>query len=128
MSENAVPDVTQDGFSARVSHAGSTMALSLVGSADSFVVPALGATIGAVHLEAMRAAVTEVLVDLTALDFMNSSCLKTFISSLASSRELPAIGRYKLRMISDPKREWQRRSLAALVAFGGGVAEVEIRP
>ena len=97
--------------------------LKLSGTADADVLPALNSAIGAAHLQAAQGHLERVVVDLRALEFMNSSCFKVFVSWLSEVRQLAQP--YRVRVLSNPERHWQRRSLAALTAFASGLVEVE---
>jgi anti-anti-sigma factor len=69
----------------------------------------------------------EVVVDLTALEYMNSSSLKSLLSWIVRVRDLPEPERYKIRFLSNPELHWQQRSLHSLVSMCGDVIEVEER-
>lgn len=99
--------------------------LTLTGTADVTAEPGLGELLGRLHRESMRAAVRQVVVDLRALEFMNSSCFKCFITWIVAVRRLPADQHYKIRFLSNPDLHWQRRSLHAISYFGGELVSVD---
>jgi len=69
----------------------------------------------------------EVIVDLTQLEYMNSSSLKSLLSWIVRVRDLPEPQRHKIRLLSNPELHWQQRSLHSLVSMCGDVIEVEER-
>lgn len=97
----------------------------LTGSADTRVKPQLDSTFAKVHREAIRLHATEVAVDLRDLKFMNSSCLKAFVTWLANLQESQPKEQYVIRFISNPDAHWQKRSLAALSCFAISLIRIE---
>jgi hypothetical protein len=101
--------------SARLGDQGVTLAL--VGTADTRSMAALDALLRKLHEQARQSGVRSVVVDLRALEFMNSSCFKAFVTWVSSVQELDAASQYKIDFLSDVRRHWQRRSLGALACF-----------
>jgi len=97
----------------------------LSGTADTAVRTELDDYVQRLHAESLRLHVPAVVVDLRELEFMNSSCLKVFVSWLALLRELEPDAQYKLRIRSNPALLWQRRSLAALSCFAIDLVTIE---
>jgi anti-anti-sigma factor len=69
----------------------------------------------------------QVVVDITALEYMNSSSLKSLLTWIVKVRDLPEHERHKIRFLSNPELHWQQRSLHSLVSMCGDVLEVEER-
>ena len=99
--------------------------VSLSGHADVGAKGPLDGFVAEVDREASIGPVTEVVVDLRQLAFMNSSCLKTLVTWLNNVRQRPASGQYLIRFLQDRTAYWQERSLAALKAFAPAIVEVE---
>jgi hypothetical protein len=78
-----------------------------------------------VHAHAVEAAAKEVRVDLTSLEFCNSSGFKSFIHWIERIQQMPEPKRYKLRFISTKDRRWQRASLLALSCYGVNVVVID---
>ena len=74
--------------------------------------------VDAVHQHVLDAAAKEVRVDLTQLEFCNSSGFKSFIHWIERIQQAPEAKRYKLRFVSTKERRWQRASLLALSCYG----------
>lgn len=74
--------------------------------------------VDAVHDTVVKAGRQEVAVDMTDLEFCNSSGFKSFVYWVEKIRALPAAQRYRLLFHSNPARKWQRTSLLALSCFG----------
>jgi len=97
----------------------------LAGCADAETKSEFDVFIEKVQGEALRLAATKVTVDLRELEFMNSSCFKTFVSWLANIRELDPSTQYRIHFLSNPEHHWQRRSLAALSCFAVDLVAVD---
>ncbi|MCX4239326.1 STAS domain-containing protein [Paraliomyxa miuraensis] len=67
----------------------------------------------------------EVVVDLSELEYMNSSALKSLVTWIVRVRDLPESRRHKIRFLSNPELHWQQRSLHSLVSMWSDVIEVE---
>jgi hypothetical protein len=91
--------------------------LALRGTADLRVSDELAEILQRVHAEALEKRLKEVDVNLYELEFMNSSCFKSFVSWVTMLQELPEERRYRVRFLSNPSVLWQRRSLHALSCF-----------
>lgn len=74
--------------------------------------------VDAVHQHALDAGAKEVRVDLTQLEFCNSSGFKSFIHWIERIQQTAEPKRYKLRFVSTKDRRWQRASLLALSCYG----------
>jgi hypothetical protein len=96
----------------------------LWGTADLRVTDSVEAILNRVHQKALELAVAEVRVDLRELEFMNSSCFKSFVSWISEVSDLTA-GQYRIRFLSNPSILWQRRSLHALSCFAAELVTIE---
>lgn len=119
-------DVRIGDLHATASVIGEVLTVTLRGTADSQAEGALGELLGRVHAESQRARATEVAVDMRALEFMNSSCFKAFITWIVAVRRLSVDERYKITFLSSAALHWQKRSLHALHYFGGELVRVEV--
>jgi hypothetical protein len=112
-------------FAAAASHQGTRIALQLSGTADNAAMDPLDTVLTRVHAEARRLEVADAVIDLRGLEFMSSSCFKSFVTWIADIQELPPPAQYKLKFLSDPARHWQKRSLHALRCFAVELITVE---
>jgi hypothetical protein len=112
-----VAAVHGDDFAGAAQHEGSTINVLLKGTADYAALDALERLLTRTHSEASRLSVTEAIVDLRQLEFMNSSCFKSFVSWINDIQEMEQERQYKLRFVSNPKLHWQKRSLHSLRCF-----------
>ena len=119
-----VPDVDDPSFVADVSFTEGAV-LRLVGSADSSVTAPLGRLLSELHEELSAKKVREVVVDMTAVDFMSSACVKSFLIWIETLQELPPESRYRIRMRSNPAILWQKHGLQALSCFDTDLVKVE---
>lgn len=108
---------------ARASDGG--MTLALIGTADTSAESALNELLGRLHGELQKAGVRDVLVDLHELEFMNSSCFKSFITWIVAVRRLPEDQHYRIRFRPNNAMHWQKRSLHAICYFGGDLVSIE---
>ena len=122
----ALADIRTPGFSTSTEHVTSTITSRLAGTADSAVRAALDTYVQGLHALALATKATEVVVDLHTLDFMNSSCLKTFVTWISNLADAAPGDTYRLRFIADKKKHWQSRSLAALACFAVDLVSVEM--
>jgi len=98
---------------------------TLVGNADQGVREALDDFLCKVHDEASSHSVHEVVVDLRSVEFMNSGCLKAFVTWIFVARELPSGARYKIVLLSHPDILWQRRSVQALSCVATDLVKIQ---
>lgn len=115
----------KEGFSLEPLDSGGTLVLELCGSADMEIVGFLPVYFKSVHAEVQRMRLAEVVLDLHALYFMNSSCLKSFVTWIDLISQLPVRSQYRLRFLTDPHLQWQKRSLDALRRMAMGTVVIE---
>ncbi len=81
--------------------------------------------VDAVHQHVLEVGAAEVRVDLSQLEFCNSSGFKSFVHWIERIQQLPEGRRYRLRFVSTKERRWQRASLLALSCYGAEVVVLE---
>jgi hypothetical protein len=81
--------------------------------------------VDAVHAHVIETGAKEIRVDLTALEFCNSSGFKSFIHWIERIQQAPEPKRYKLRFLSTKERKWQRTSLLALSCYGINIVKID---
>jgi len=116
-TETVIRPIDVPEFTARVDQANGGLKMEMVGNADLNVTAMLDRLVEEIHREACRLGVREVVVDLRALEFMNSSCLKSLVWWISSVHELAAAHQYHITFVSSPLMYWQRRSLSALAGL-----------
>ena len=104
---------------------GSVITLTLHGTADLRAAPALETLLPQLHQEALRLHAAEVVVDLRELEFMSSSCFRSFVTWLSDLQDVPAKDVYHVRLLQDSAKRWQRRSLSALSCFAVDLVRLE---
>ena len=112
-----VVNVKGDDFAAAADMDNGTISTWLKGNADYAALDALDMLLERIHAEARRSGVKEAIVDLRQLEFMNSSCFKSFVSWITNIQELEAERQYKVKFLSNPSMHWQKRSLHSLRCF-----------
>jgi hypothetical protein len=124
MSELDAAAIDGDILSASAAVDGQRMKVVLGGQADTRTKAALDRFLAAVASEAARVGLTEVDLDLSAVEFMNSTCIKGFVNWISQVQELPPARRYRIKFISNPTAQWQRRALKTLAIFGGDLIAI----
>lgn len=118
-----VPAIRAAEFSAETTLAAGAVRLKLTGSADAAAIEPLSTLLPKLHTEATRVGVDHVIVDFLELEFMNSSCFKSFVTWISTLQE--AKDQYRITFFSNPTMLWQRRSLHALSCFAADLVSVE---
>jgi hypothetical protein len=120
-----LPVISSPTFSAASSLNGNTIRMRFTGNADLGARDALELLLPRVHSEAQRLVASEVVVDFKDLEFMNSSCFRSFVSWVSDLQDLPPDKQYRIRMLSNASMLWQRRSLHALKCFANELVHVD---
>ncbi len=93
------------------------------GNGDTEAVASLNRFLKHLHQELVAHDSPSVAVDFEELYFMNSSCLKAFVSWIY---KVDTTGRpYQIRLLMNPRLHWQSRSLATLQRLAPLVVQVE---
>jgi anti-anti-sigma factor len=121
----SIRTVTTESLTAEGAAEGDLVKVRLRGSAELGSKPTLDGFLADVF--AASPGHREVVVDMTELEYMNSSSLKSLLSWIVRVRDLPEPREYKIRLLSNPELHWQQRSLHSLVSMCGEVIEVEER-
>lgn len=101
-----------------------SITLSCAGSADTRTSKQLEEQLRDVHAKAVARQLRGVVVDFQKLEFMNSSCFKSFVSWLSRVQALEDGSRYTIEFKSNPAFHWQSRSLQALSCFASDLVRV----
>lgn len=118
----SLPAVTKDGFRLEVV-AGAGPEVRFSGSGDMEAVADVKRFLKLLHAELSTEKAAEVRVDFAELYFMNSSCLKAFVTWV---HDVDTQGRpYAIRFLTNPRLHWQRRSLATLQRLAPKVVVIE---
>jgi hypothetical protein len=125
VNEIALPVEQAAELRARLIHEDAALVAKLSGTADLRVTDSVEAILSRVHQKAMELGILEVRMDLRELEFMNSSCFKSFVSWISEVSDLPS-GQYRIRFLSNPSILWQRRSLHALSCFAAELITIEV--
>ncbi|WP_437954679.1 hypothetical protein WME76_24245 [Sorangium sp. So ce119] len=122
MSSLRVEPVVTDSFGIEPTLRDDALGIKLSGTGDMAAAPSLGLCLKALQAEVLRLSINRVAFDIRALYFLNSSCLKAFISFICG---LPGQGmKCKVEFITDARLGWQRRSLMALERMAPDVVSI----
>jgi hypothetical protein len=102
-----------------------TLSLVFTGSAETAAMQAIDELLQKAHQSALTRNVKEITVGFRDLEFMNSSCIKVFVTWLTRIEGVEENKRYRIRFLSDPNKSWQKRSLHALSCFAVGSITVD---
>jgi hypothetical protein len=125
MSIGPLPMVDDQDFAARLISDESSLRVSMKGTADLTVQKRLETFLDTVHNFATEHATTVVFVDLSQLEFMNSSCLKGVVTWVLAVQAAPLERKYRITFIADPAARWQHRTLQTLVGVAPGIVSVQ---
>jgi hypothetical protein len=95
----------------------------LTGTGDLLAMPQLGSFLKQLHAEVTRLSVKLVVMDIRELYFLNSSCLKQFVTWLKLMRGAGS-HQYQVQFLSNVNLRWQRRTLSALQALSDGAVTI----
>ncbi len=121
-----LPLVSSPTFSATSIFEEQALTVRFTGNADLSAKGAIEALLPRVHAEALRVGTPEVVIDFTGLEFMNSSCFRSFVSWLSEVQDLPPERQYRIRLVANSGMLWQRRSLHALKCFADDLIRIDI--
>ncbi|HVJ15380.1 MAG TPA: hypothetical protein VM686_08065 [Polyangiaceae bacterium] len=99
---------------------GSALLVTLEGQADLRTKATLDGLLGKVHLLAVERKAPEVKLDLRAVEFMNSSCIKSLVTWIGDAQDAAPTGAYAITLMGSSAVHWQTRSLEAL----SGLADI----
>ena len=119
----ALPPIDSKGLTCEASLVDSKLTVAFNGTGDVAAIELLANYLKQLHAEAERLLVTEVTCDFRQLSFMNSSCFKSFVVWIDTVKN--AARSYRIRFLTDPGMQWQRRSLEALRRLATDVVSVE---
>jgi anti-anti-sigma factor len=125
MSALELPPVNADELSVSASHDDKDITVRFSGNADMRTKSTLDALLLKVNGEAQRLGAARVVIDFKNLEFMNSSCFKSFVSWISEVRDLDPGKQYRIHFLSKPELLWQRRSLHALRCFAVDLISIE---
>jgi hypothetical protein len=95
------------------------------GSAELTAQAQLQAFLKTMHEEVLRRHGRRVAMDFGNLEFMNSSCFKTFLSWIGDVQQVSAEQRYQVTFVANESRHWQKRSLDALRCFAADLITIQ---
>ncbi len=124
MNQIALPVEQAAELRAQLTREETGLVAKLSGTADLRVTDSVEAILTRVHQAALELGIPEVRMDLRELEFMNSSCFKSFVSWISEVSDLTT-GQYRIRFLSNPSILWQRRSLHALSCFAAELVTIE---
>lgn len=125
MSQVEIPAIRESDFSASARVDGGKVQTTLTGNADLNVKSQLDGFLLSLHKHALGDSVNEVVVDVRNLEFINSSCLKAFVTWISSVQAQPTDDQYRIVFLSSPRLHWQRRSLHALSCFANDLVSIQ---
>ena len=125
MSNSELPTMKGESMTVETSLDAQAIKCLFKGTADLRVGTTLQELLRDLHNKAMELGVKNVNVDFQNLEFMNSSCFKSFVTWLSDVQDLPSDRQYAIRFHSNPEFLWQRRSLHALRCFAAELVTVD---
>ncbi|AUX24344.1 hypothetical protein SOCEGT47_048810 [Sorangium cellulosum] len=123
MSSLRVESVVTDSFGIVPALRDDTLVIKLTGTGDMAAAAPLALYFKGLQTEVIRLSASAVEFDVRALYFLNSSCLKAFISFICGLANQGI--KCKIRFITDARLGWQRRSLTALERMSPELVSIE---
>ena len=123
MSDLGLGIIKKEGFSLEPEVFGHHLVVRFTGNGDMSVVHTLDGYLKLVHVEMQRLGLSETVVDVRELYFMNSSCIKAFVSWIyrVSTSDSP----YRIRFLANTRQHWQANTLGALARMAPAVVSIE---
>ncbi|HXX70633.1 MAG TPA: hypothetical protein VEK07_25845 [Polyangiaceae bacterium] len=123
MSMHHLNVIKKETFSLETLSIGGRLMVRFTGSGHADAAPLLERCLKGVDEEAARLACSEIVVDFQQLYFMNSSCLKAFVSWIY--RLHAAAKPARVRFMSNARLRWQESSLGALGRLAPEIVTIE---
>lgn len=114
-------------FNAEALLDGTEIAVRFSGTADLSVKDIMDRFLIDVHAEASRMDVKSVSVDVSGLEFINSSCLMAIVTWITTVQSM-VNRRYQIAFHFKAVRDWHRRSFDVLTQLGEDVVTVQPTP
>ena len=115
--------IKREGFSLEPEVFGHHLVVRFTGNGDMSVVHTLDGYLKLVDSEMLRLELQEAVVDVRELYFMNSSCIKAFVSWIY--RVSTTGSRYAIRFLANTRLHWQSNTLSALQRMAPAVVSIE---
>lgn len=112
-------------FAGALSHKDATLHLHLRGDASGDADAPLEQLLTRAHEEAIARGTERTVIDLRDVEFMSSTCFKSFVSWVTTIQELEPPKQYRLHFLSNASAAWQKRSLRSLSCFAVDLITVE---
>ena len=125
MSAFPLPTVESHSFKATLAVEDSSWQMRWTGTADLLVQEQLGAFLTAAHECATSYLASRMVVDVTELKFINSSCLKNVVSWLITVKNDAKNRQYHIVFRINPKATWQDRSFTAMACMCADLVTLE---
>jgi hypothetical protein len=125
MSAFPFPVIEAPTFKATLAVEDSAWRMRWAGTADLLVQKQLGAFLTEAHECAASHMASRVVVDLTELKFINSSCLKNVVSWLIAVKNDSKDRQYHIVFRINPKAGWQDRSFTAMSCMCSDLVTLE---
>jgi hypothetical protein len=120
-----LPAVEANTFKASLAVENSSWHMKWAGTADLLVQDKLGEFLTAAHQCATSYLANRVVVDVTDLKFINSSCLKNVVSWLITVKNGAKDRQYHIAFRINPKAAWQDRSFTAMACMCADLVTLE---
>ena len=121
---DVTPELAVEGFRANARLDGTELAMDLVGTLDYIAVEPFEGFVANMLRATAESEITTATVDVRNLEFMNSSGFKVLITWITSVKDAASGRRHRIHFLSDPKRTWQKRTLASLQYFANDLVSV----
>jgi anti-anti-sigma regulatory factor len=127
MASLHIQPIQSPSFTAEALLDGSEIVVRFCGTADLGVKAIMDTFLNEVHIEASHLNVAAVNVDISGLEFINSSCLVAMVTWITAVQAM-AHRSYLISFHFKAVRDWHHRTFGVLEEIGQGVVAVQSRP
>lgn len=117
-----VGSLQQSAFGIEAQLNGAALTLAFRGTGDLEAIEPLAEYLAGAFDDVQRLAISQIRFDFKALEFMNSSCFKAFVTFIERTKHGSSVS---IVFVTDPGHHWQRRSLEALRRLAMGRVTIE---
>jgi hypothetical protein len=118
-----IPTIKQESFALEPTVVGKSLVVRFTGNGDMSAIKTLEGFLKQVESEMVRMELEEAVVDLRDLYFMNSSCIKAFVSWIYGVRT--GSTPYSIRFLANPHQHWQANSLRTMQRLAPALVKID---
>jgi len=115
--------IRRDGYSIEAAERSNRLSVTLIGTFDMTASADLQRFLDVVRQEIIATSPQQLVVDVSSVYYLGSSCIKAFVSLTAAMKAYPK--HPKIRVVTSSRLDWQDRTFAVLARLAPGIVTVE---